>query len=226
MLTPILFVSQYIGIQVDVPEFGHMQARQYSLSDFNTAYYRVSIKRDHSNIPGAVSNIMHTKQVGDVVRCSHALGDFVLRKDLSATTPVVLLSAGIGLTPVLAMLNSLMTHNSSRPISWIHAAHTSSARAFQNHVRKLGKTHENMQTALFNSLVTEEDVKGETYDYQGHIQLEQLNAEKQLFTNQEDTRYYVCGPLSFMVKMKRQLVELGVPESRVSMEYFGTGGEI
>ena len=108
--------AQYISIQMDVPALGHRQARQYSLSDAPWPdYYRVSVKReaglnpmnpDAATHPGLISNMMHDmKKEGDIVRVSHLMGDFFLDpKTADDEAPVVLLSAGVGLTCLTSIL--------------------------------------------------------------------------------------------------------------------------
>ena len=221
---------------MDVPTLGHRQARQYSLSDASWPdYYRVSIKRetglnpmdpDAVTHPGLISNMMHDmKKEGDIVRVSHPMGDFFLNpKTEDDEGPVVLLSAGVGLTCLMSILNTLIALHSNRQISWIYGARSTDARAFGKHIKEIRRTHDNMNIVLFNAKPTDRDVKGIDYHHEGRIDVDKLNKENDLFLADKGTQYYVCGPTQFMVNMGSVLRGHGVDASRIHMEKFGTGG--
>ncbi|GME27714.1 Flavohemoprotein [Neofusicoccum parvum] len=229
---PPFLPGQYISIQAHVPGLEFKQARQYSLSDApNPTYYRISVKREAgagaATPAGCVSNVLHAdKRAGDVLRVSHPYGDFYF--DAAATpadAPVVLLSAGVGLTCLLAILNSLTAAPApapapARPVAWIHAARSSGARAFGAHVAALAADRPHLRRVLFVSQPggAEADV------VVGRLDLAKLDAERDLFVSDRRARYYVCGPERFMVDMQKGLKELGVDEERVHLELFGTGG--
>ncbi|KAF9635202.1 hypothetical protein BFW01_g6097 [Lasiodiplodia theobromae] len=228
---PSFLPGQYISIQVPVPGLEFKQARQYSLSDSpNPAHYRISVKRepgvDGVTHPGYVSNVLHAdKKEGDVLRVSHPYGDFYFDSAaIPADAPVVLLAAGVGLTALMSILNLLTANTTTRPITWIHAARTSGARAFAGHIQNLADANPNLRKILFVSQPSESDVQGRDYDATGRLDLGKLDAEKDLFASDKRTRYYVCGPERFMVDMQKGLKELGVDEERVHLELFGTGG--
>ncbi|KAL4986622.1 globin-like protein [Aspergillus falconensis] len=227
---PPFLPGQYVSIQVPVPQLNHPQCRQYSLSDQpKPTYYRISVRKDPGlnasdpsapAHPGYVSNILHdTINVGDTVKLTHPYGDFHLA-DPSATSPLVLVSAGVGLTPMTSMVNSLRTAEAStRPVHFIHGAHTSASRAFQAHLQSLP----NLKTTYFLTSPTESDKQGENYTYAGRVDLSKI-ADEDLFLGDKQTEYYICGPTAFMLDTKKALVGRGVDESRVHMELFGTGG--
>lgn len=230
---PTFLPGQYISIQADVPDLEFKQARQYSLSDApNPAHYRISVKRedgaaaDDRAHPGYVSNVLHArKHEGDVLRVSHPFGDFYFDARAAAPdAPVVLLSAGVGLTCLLAILNSLTETQSARPLRWIHAARSSAARAFGEHVGTLAARHANLERKLFVSRVAEGDVQGRDYDVVGRLDLAKLDKERDLLVGDAKAQYFVCGPERFMVDMQKGLKALGVDEERVHLELFGTGG--
>lgn len=228
---PSFLPGQYISIQVPVPGLEFKQARQYSLSDSpNPTHYRISVKRepgvDGVAHPGYVSNVLHAdKEEGDVLRVSHPYGDFYFDSAaVPADAPVVLLAAGVGLTALMSILNSLTASSTTRPVAWIHAARTSGARAFAGHIQSLADAHPNLRKILFVSQPSESDAQGRDYDAAGRLDLAKLDAEKDLFAGDKRTRYYVCGPERFMVDMQKGLKELGVDEDRVHLELFGTGG--
>lgn len=234
---PSFLPGQYVSIQVPVPQLNHNQCRQYSLSDKpNPTYYRISVRKDPglntaaSNAPahpGFVSNILHDHiAVNDTVKLTHPYGDFHL--DTATTShPLVFISAGVGLTPLTSMVNSLAALQQStntRPIHFIHGAHTSASRAFQKHMKSLREPLPNLSTTYFLTHPTDADKQGENYHHAGRVDLSKLDKNKDLFLDNSKTEYFVCGPTSFMLDMKKALEAEGVDDKRVHMELFGTGG--
>jgi len=227
-------VLQYISIQVDAPTLGHRQARQYSLSDAPCPnFYRVSIERDAGADPsdtkahpGLISNIMHdVMKEGDVVRVSHPMGDFFVDpKSADEKTPLVLLSAGVGLTCLTSILNTLVSRPSPQPISWIHGARSTDARAFAKPIKEIQRSRDNVKVVLFNANITNRDVKGVDFHHEGRIDLMALDPAAELFVSDDKSQYYVCGPPQFMTDMDDKLQALGVDAKRIHMELFGTGG--
>jgi nitric oxide dioxygenase len=231
---PTFLPGQYISIMTHVPALGHNQARQYSLSESpREDYYRISVKKEtgldmadpkSTRHPGYISNILHeSRSVGDVLRVSHPFGEFVLeQEEHEPDAPVVLLSAGVGLTCLMSMLNA--TVESRRPITWVHGSRTTSTRAFTDHIRKLDARHDNLRAVLFVSHPRQDDVPGVDFHQSGRVALDRLNADKDLFLNDRRSQYFVCGPTSFIVDVQRGLRERGVEQDRVHAELFGTGG--
>ncbi|OOQ83607.1 Flavohemoprotein [Penicillium brasilianum] len=235
---PVFQPGQYISVQVKVPELQCLQPRQYSLSDqYSQDYYRISVKKEKglpatdsaaATHPGYVSNLLHDQyNKGDIVKVSHPCGDFFLSATaVQPTTPVVLLSAGVGLTPMTSILNTLTSKPASaeRKLHFIHGARTSGARAFKDHIANLKKSHANLQATFFTSNPTEAETLGVDFDYVGRVDLSKLDASKDLFTDIPTTEYYICGPDKFMTDMQTTLKEKGVSADRIKMELFGTGG--
>jgi nitric oxide dioxygenase len=234
---PVYKPGQYVSVNVWVEglDGGAWQARQYSLSDApGKKYLRISVKKERGirvgdkedmTREGYVSNILHeTKEVGDVVRVSHPFGDFFFDEDASkADAPVVLISAGVGLTCLTSVLNTLVERKSTRPISWVHGARDANARAFKEHVDALAKANENVKTVYFNSRPREGERQGPDYDVKGRVDLDKV-AKEMLFLDHDTTQYFACGPTQFMLDMEEKLRSYGVPADRVKMERFGTGG--
>lgn len=240
--------GQYIGVQTHVPTLSYPQARQYSLSDSpHPDYYRISVKKESgvnphnpSDIrhPGYVSNVLHDLyKEGDTLRVAHPFGDFHLSDSTissssspSTPNPIVLISAGVGLTPLTSMLNTLTApdarvHNSKRKIHFIHGVRTANARAFPDHFRSLQRSSpETVRVTFFNSAPAKGEREGVDYDRVGRIDLEQLDRERDLFLGDASTEYYVCGPAGFMLSIEEALKGLGVGGDRILMEVFGTGG--
>lgn len=228
--------GQYISVQVFVPELNHTQPRQYSLSDKPSPdYYRISVKKepglstaDAPSYPGYVSNLLHDKfNKGDTLKVSHPCGDFFLSAVEDASShPVVLLSAGVGLTPLTSILNTLTSKSAAkeRSLHFIHGARTSGVRAFKEHIVTLSKEYPNLNATFFTSLPAEHEKEGEDYHFAGRVDLAKLDAKKDLFLDNPETEYFICGPEKFMTDIEAGLRKRGVGAERIKMEMFGTGG--
>jgi len=234
---PEFMPGQYISIQVDVPDLKYNQARQYSLSDkYSPDYYRISVKREKGlNVnstpdavahPGYVSNMLHDqKEVGDIVQLSHPAGDFFLdvRKESEKDSPVVLLSAGVGLTPMTSILNTLVEKD-NREISWVHVSRNNKTHPFNSHVASIVESHPEVAKRVFHSDPVAEEQEGVHYDVKGRLDMSKLEANKDLRLSDRTATYYMCGPERFMVEVAQALRDRGVDSSRINMELFGTGG--
>lgn len=230
---PAFLPGQYISVMMDVPEFKYKQSRQYSLSDAPTdKYYRVSVKWEHGLSgnggekfnPGYISNILHaSKEVGDVIQVSHPAGEFFLDPSKDKEGPVVLISAGVGLTPMVSILNTLVREKSQRPISWVHATRSSEAQAFAKHIQNVAKENENVTAVVFNKSPAANNIEGVDFKYKSRMDLDVLDKSKDLHLEDRLSTYYVCGPDSFMTAVAAKLKDLGVDAGRIRMEVFGTG---
>lgn len=234
---PIFKPGQYISLNIFLDEVdgGVWQARQYSLSDSpGKKYLRISVKKEDGieigdpkskTHPGYLSNILHEKRnVGDMVKVSHPFGDFFFEeKDNEKEAPVVLISAGVGLTCLTSIFNTLIEQQSSRPIAWIHGARNAGSRAFKKHYDAIAATNNNVKTVYFSSDPKEGEVEGQDYNIRGRLNLEKINSED-LHTKNEKTQYFVCGPTQFMLDTEAKLKSFGVGAERIHVELFGTGG--
>ncbi|KAI0454219.1 globin-like protein [Xylaria acuta] len=221
---PKFLPGQYISLQLYIPKLGLRQPRQYSLSDGpGNNYYRISVKKEFGEqveIPGLISNMLHDEfKEGDVVELTHPTGEFFVKTE--EETPIVLISAGVGITPMISILNSAVAAGSSRKISLIHGARSSEVRAFADTLKRASE-NPNVQATVFLSTLKENEVKGVDYDFDGRVNLEKVDPER-LFTNDSTTHYYVCGPTSFMTDTQQYLVSQGVDQDRVHLEIFGVG---
>ncbi|KAF2089417.1 flavohemo protein [Saccharata proteae CBS 121410] len=232
--------GQYVSVGTEVPGRGYFQARQYSLSDApGKEYYRISVKKD-SGIspatnnpnspahPGFLSNHLHTStSTGTILSLSHPAGPFHLPASLPPTTPIVLISAGVGITPLLSIFNTLTPPSSPspNPITLIHGARSAVHRPFTQHLRRTAASQENVRVALFASAPGATEVQGQDYDHSGRVDLEQLCGDEAdlLWLGSKETRYMVCGPEGFMRGVGAWLEGRGVEGERVLMELFGTG---
>ncbi|GIZ42684.1 hypothetical protein CKM354_000594300 [Cercospora kikuchii] len=236
--------GQYISVMTNVPQFGYLQSRQYSLSDApNPDYYRISVKRESGlnphdpkahHHPGWISNILHdSKQPGSTLKVSHPAGDFFYNTKTPSKAPIVLLSAGVGITPMISILNTLIAQQSSQkqesqqpfPISFFHASRTTSSRAFYSHVKSLAAKHPNLRPTFYVKNLSSRDVVDQDYNHVGRMSIPKLAHTQRgdLFLEDEKTKYFVCGPEAFMEDVRKGLTELGVDDERIKMEVFGTG---
>ncbi len=203
--------GQYVGIYINNDQFDNQEIRQYSLSSApqeNT--YRISVKRTKD---GKVSNYLHDElSVGDRVKLVAPAGDFFM--DVKSDTPVVLVSAGVGLTPTLSMLESLSAHQAS--VTWVHATENGQQHAFKQHVNQLVKTKENMNAFVWYNQPTTEDKRGEDYHFTGFVNLKKIETA----FNEPNVEVYFCGSVEFMQYAAHQLLELGIPQERLHYECF------
>jgi len=214
--------GQYVSVRLLIPALGYRQPRQYSLSDApGQVHLRISVKReaggDHP--AGMVSNHLHDAvQVNDVVELAPPAGDFFLHEDRA--TPVVLLSAGVGITPMVAMLSHLVATAPGRTVRFAHAARHAGVQAFAPLVRQLVARGGDAAALLVHDAAHPDRPEAQP-DEIGRLSVGRL-AEAGLLPADADV--YVCGPKGFMAAQIAALQALGVPGDRIHAEAFGTGG--
>lgn len=202
--------GQYITVQVTIPgdEFTHN--RQYSLSRAaNNEAFRISVKREDINDPeGKVSLYLHNQaKVGDRIQVSAPAGDFQL--DLASKAPVTFIAGGVGITPLMAMFDTLAALDANRTTTLIHSARTSNLHVFDNEIQEnIAK----MSNASYIALNTDEV---------GYITKEFLQENVSL-----ENDVYVCGPAVFMEAIINQLYALGFKESQIHFEFFGPAQQL
>ena len=205
--------GQYLTLRI--PADGERKAvlRNYSLSSRpGDATYRVSVKREPE---GVASGWLHTRlRVGDELEIGAPRGTFILGQ---ADTPVLLLSAGIGATPVLAMLQALAEARSERQIWWLHGARSSADHPFAAESRALLATLPNVRSVICYSRPGPDDVEGRDYDDAGRLSAAVL-AELE---PPRDADAYICGPAGFMEEISAALSAFGLAASRIHTEPFG-----
>lgn len=229
---PRYLPGQYVSVRIQGPD-GFLQSRQYSLSDsYKAGYYRISIKRDegarHANSvsqsyfnPGVVSNMLLDRfPAGSAVELSHPAGEFFLDIHNNSMVPLVLISAGVGVTPMVAIANTVVETQPGRAISWIHGSRN--AVPFEDHVAGLRRNNPNFHTKIFKTHLANTDLAGVTYDYDFRMDLGRV-APEDLHLGHGGTEYYICGPEQFMLEMSDYLKAQGVPASRLKFELFSTG---
>jgi ferredoxin-NADP reductase/MOSC domain-containing protein YiiM len=192
--------------------------RSYSLSGAPGAmYYRVSIKREAR---GAASGYVDEElKVGDTVQASAARGSFTLRP---GGTPVVLLSAGIGVTPVLAMLHALVAQASTREIWWLYGTRNGREHPFAEETRRLLATLPNCHSHICYSSPDSEDRPNVDFDTLGRLNMR----VPQVLNLPPNGDFYICGPSPFMSDLTGGLTALGVAPDRIHAEIFGAGASM
>jgi ferredoxin-NADP reductase/MOSC domain-containing protein YiiM len=210
---PAPLPGQFLVLRLRTTPDGPMLLRNYSMSGSPGAgTYRVSVKRE---VNGVVSSYVHDRaRVGDTLQVSAPRGGFTLR---SGDAPVVFLSAGIGATPVLAMLHSLSSAASHREIWWIYGARNRAEHPFAKESRGLLETLVNSRSHIVYSKPDSEDKPGVDYDSVGHVDtplLDRLGVTR-------DADFYLCGPPSFLSSLTASLKIWGVDSARIHEEIFG-----
>jgi ferredoxin-NADP reductase len=155
-------------------------------------------------------------RTGDVLEVSEPRGSFTLQP---GTGPVILLSAGIGATPVLAMLHELAAGAATRDVWWLHGARNGRSHSFAAEARKLVGSLPHARSQIWYSQPTEQDRQGTDYDALGRVSLKAL----QDLSVPRDGDFYLCGPLSFLADVRNTLERWGVPADRVHSEIFSGG---
>lgn len=210
--------GQYTCARVFVPDLGVMQPRQYTLSDApGRDHFRISVKREAgttSTPPGRVSTRLHDAyQIGDVIDLAPPFGEFYL--DETRDNPVVLISGGVGITPMIAMLNRLAATAPARNVQFVHACRNADVFAFRAHIGKVAATHPQIGVHVFH----DEGSAGNGVSL-GQLDLRTLG----MAVLQPGAEYYLCGPTGFLQTQIATLHELGIDSSRIHAEIFDTGG--
>jgi ferredoxin-NADP reductase/MOSC domain-containing protein YiiM len=204
--------GQYVVVRLQRTAGGPLLYRSYSLSGpVSEERYRISVKIEPDGVAGAY--LREHVRAGDVLNVSSPRGSFVLQ---TGERPVVLLSAGIGATPVLAMLHSLAAARSARPVLWLHGARDRQHHPFAAEVRRLMLELAHGRIFVCYSKPASRDTMGEDFNATGHL-------SRSVFDEagvSPGADVYLCGPTSFMVEMKVALAVLGVAPERIHVEIF------
>ena len=217
--------GQFLTFELDIPGQEQPVIRTYSLSDcYHPEYYRVSIKRElappnqHDLPPGLSSNFFHDRvAAGTKLRVGAPRGKFHL--DPESERAIVLLSGGVGLTPMISMMNAIVRSGSRRPVWFIHGARNGREHAMRQHVRMIAEQNDNFHAHIRYSDPDPDDVEGRDYDSPGRVDIELL---KQLLPF-DDYDFFLCGPPPFMKSLYCGLLSLSVSETRIHYEFFGPG---
>jgi len=213
---PAFKAGQYVSVAVTLAD-GSRQIRQYSLSDAeqkNT--YRISVKREAGDTQapqGTVSNWLHQyANVGGQVLISHPYGEFT--PDLQANTPLVMISAGVGITPMLSMLKTLQQAQAKREVWFLHAGRTMQHVPHLDELMASAEALPQLKLALY--IEDEPSVAPARLVHAGRMRVADWPFNAALHAD-----YYLCGPLPFMVEQWQALLAMGVPPQHIHREVFG-----
>jgi ferredoxin-NADP reductase/MOSC domain-containing protein YiiM/ferredoxin len=212
-LLPAALPGQWLTLRVELGKQQRSVLRNYSLSGPpGGGYYRITVKREHD---GAASGYLHTRlAVGDQLGIAAPRGTFILDR---THAPALLISAGIGATPVLAMLQALAAEHSDREIWWIHGARNQAEHPFAAEAQALLASLPNARSHVYYSRPGPHDLKGRDFDSPGRLTASVL-AE---LDPPRDAEAYLCGPARFMDEISAALAAMGIDASRIHTEPFG-----
>lgn len=210
---PAFQPGQYLSVGVYMDSLNVRQIRQYSLSDAdNGQYYRITVKRENGDEfkpDGMISNWLHQHVcIGSKLNVSHPYGTFA--PTLESETPLYLISAGVGITPMMSILNTLANRNTRRKVVFAHAARSAAHIPHLSEIEAAQVAMPHMALAIFVS-----DQADQRFTH-GRMALDQLLDKRDLAGE-----YYICGPLAFMDDQWKTLVALGVDASQIHREVFG-----
>ena len=207
--------GQYLTFWFDIP--GHAPVkRNYSISCApNDETYRITVKREAQ---GLASGWLHDNvRPGMVLKVGAPAGDFFLSEE--PQSPVVLLSGGVGLTPMVSMLEAIVARHPETEVHYVHGAHDAETHAMGDHVRRLTAAHPRARSTVFYEMIAANDA--ENFDHQGVISGAWLTAH----TPVQDADYYLCGPRPFLRALVMDLQTAGVSADRIHYEFFGPADE-
>jgi len=214
--------GQYLTVRVAIPGLERPVVRSYSLSDASRSdYYRLTIKRiasrseDSVAVSGLVSTYFHDGLVvGDRIEAKAPSGTFTI--DVAQhDRPVVLIGGGIGLTPLISMINSIVAADSPREVWLLYGVRSARDYIMRTHLEAIASAHQNIHLHIFYSRPSHE-IKGPGI-HSGRIDLGAM--QRLISSNAYD--FFVCGPPSMMASVTRDLETWGVPPDRVHTEAFG-----
>jgi len=223
MPVPAYLPGQHIAVRIRPAKDGVPLIRMYSLcGPQDASSLRIAVKREAK---GAGSIYMH-EQVhdGDILEISAPRGTFTLSE---GREPLVLLSAGVGVTPLLSILQHVARREADRELWWIHSCRNGAYEAFREEVRSLGTQLSAFHRVLIYSAPGDGERSGIDYNIKGHLDLEELQA-MQLPAESE---YYLCGPPGYLKNITAALNSIGIAGSKIKIELFDnfstsfTGGE-
>jgi len=207
--------GQYISVAGTVD--GLRQLRQYSLSDSpDQPWWRISVKREDETQPaGRISNWLHDDiKAGDTLQTSVAFGDF--QPGIEGEDPIVLLSAGVGITPMISVLNTLAARNPNRRVVFAHAARHGGHHPLRADLRNARTKLKALTEVQFYETPKSGDQAGVDYQHTGRMSLGKLALDQF-----PDANIYICGPSGFMQEQWKSLVGAGIAPSRIHREVFG-----
>lgn len=219
--------GQYITVRVATPN-GETTMRNYSLSDKpGQDWYRISVKREvepNASTPaGYVSNLLHSSiEVGNELEIAPPCGEFFLDVTEKHERPLVLLAAGVGITPIMSILLTTLEAMPDREIIFIHGSLNEEVQAFKTTVEALAGKHPKLKVHFRFSEPAKTGVSRNVNASTGFIDAALIES----LVPKRDADYYFCGPQPFMVGIYHELIKWGMPPSQVHFEFFGPRQEL
>jgi len=215
--------GQYLTFRIAIDNAASPLVRCYSLSDRpRQDYYRITVKRvlasyeQLKSAPGRVSNFFHDRvHVGDALDVKAPAGTFLI--DPRASEPVCLIGAGIGVTPLMSMLEAIAATGQTREVHVLFGFRNGAAHPFKEKLATLAEENPNIRVHVSYSAPREQDALYRDYNHAGRVTLDRV---RQVLPS-NNFRFYVCGPSGLMESLVPGLWEWGVPESHVQFEAFG-----
>ena len=215
--------GQYLTFRLRLPGDKKPLIRCYSLSDCSKPdYYRVTIKkvpppRDKPEVPpGRASSYLHDHlRIGDILDVKAPSGHFFL--DTSKQIPIVLIAGGVGITPVLSMLNAVVESGSKREVWFFLGVKNSFQHPMKEHLEALSRENGNIHLCVCYSQPTKGCIKGRDFNHIGYVN---VDLTRQLLKS-NNYEFYLCGPPPMMTALYQKLRAWRVPEQRINYEAFG-----
>lgn len=209
--------GQYVSVAVDFVD-GTRQLRQYSLSDApSKPHYRISVKRESfqtENPAGEVSNWLHDNlKQGDTLLVGQPSGDF--NPEALPQETIVLISGGVGITPMISTLRHLAEVNPLQKVIFAHAAQSKEYHSHRDDIDEVSKVMPNLELVTFFNEIDQEGGRTQN-EFHGLMHLRHFPE-----WDAGDGSVYLCGPIEFMKALKKQLLEAGVSKHRIYKEVFG-----
>ncbi|MCW3465860.1 NO-inducible flavohemoprotein [Chitinophaga nivalis] len=209
--------GQFISLRLFLPEIALFQIRQYSISSApNNDYYRISVKRETASQPdrnGMISNYLHDAvSENDNVEIAAPAGTFILQ---DTTRPAMFISGGVGLTPFMSMLETLLQQEEIPQVIWMHGCREAAVHAFKAELIQWEKEHESLTQKVFYNKVTAADIREGIHE--GYPDIHQMNIAQ----HPAHMHYYLCGPGVFITKQYQDLLAAGISRDHIFYEEFG-----
>lgn len=224
---PDYMPGQYVTVQMATQD-GSTTMRNYSLSDQpGQDYFRISVKKEVGakvDAPnGYVSNVLHNEKiVGDTIELAPPCGEFFLNIKDRHERPLVLLAAGIGITPILSILKTVLKAKQDREIIFIHGCLNENVQPFKTTIDALEEKHTNLTTHYRYNDAESEGIKRLNNCSMGLVDAELIES----LVPERHADYYFCGPKPFMVSIYQDLLKWGIPAAQVHFEFFGPREEL
>ncbi|MDJ0759470.1 MAG: pyridoxamine 5'-phosphate oxidase family protein [Woeseiaceae bacterium] len=209
---PDFEAGQHLPLEFRISGMDQPVTRTYSLSNGpGEGRYRISVKREPQ---GLISRLLHDQvEPGAVINARIPAGDFIIGHH---GRPIVLLSAGIGVTPMVSMLHAITSEQTNRAVYFLHSARDGKHHPLAAEVAGIVAQHSNVVSRIAYTQPLDDDRPGRDYDVSGRIDTDFIRQT----VIDTDAEYYICGPATFLTAMSDSLFELGVGEDRIHIEQF------